>query len=598
VIDRIMKGRFVAGLLYYLYGPGKSDEHENPHLVTGWRDPIQSLEPPVKQNGKRDFRRLTGLLDAPLQAIDRCGKPGTVWHCVLSADPGDRLLSDAEWNAIATEFMHQMGLARREDPYGIRWVAVRHGLSKGGIDHVHIAATLARLDGTLPDIHNDFLRARKACQVIEQQYGLAATASADRTAAVRPTRAETEQAQRQSKNEPPRITLRRLVQEAAATAGSEQDFFTRLRNAGALIRERASTTDPGQITGYAVALPGHRAKLAEPVWFGGGKLAPDLTLPRLRRRWDRSRNTEPRGTENLSQRSARALLREAAASAAQHARDDATFFGDLEQAGVLIRYRYSDRDPAQVTGYAVALPGHTDPNGDPIWYSGGRLAAGLTLPALHRQWTDDGAPIRSRHDPAERHALWADIIRLTTASAGQLKASPQAAADAAEATADALRIAARVVRGAAGQDLRRAADDFDRAAREAYGAVPPSSPTGQALRTAVRLLGVLGSAGRGDLGTLIENLAGLAAAAAELRRFQHRAHQAAAARTAADRLCRLADRTRQPAHIPVPGRHKNAAATAYRDHADHPRQPAETQPAAPGRDRRDPRSSRPHGPAP
>jgi hypothetical protein len=595
-----MKGRFVAGLLYYLYGPGKSDEHENPRLVAGWRDPVQSLEPPVKRNGKRDFRRLAGLLDAPLQAIDRCGKPGTVWHCVLSAAPGDRLLTDAEWNAIATEFMDQTGLARREDPYGIRWVAVRHGLSKGGIDHVHIAATLARLDGTLPNIHNDFLRARKACQVIEQQYGLTATAPADRTAAVRPTRAETEQAQRQAGNEPGRITLRRLVQEAAATAGTEQDFFTRLRNAGALIRERASTTDPGRITGYAVALPSHRTSTGEPVWFGGGKLARDLTLPRLRRRWEPSRNTGHHGTQNLSERSARALLREAAVSAAQDARDDATFFGGLQQAGLLIRYRYrySDRDPAQVTGYAVALPGHTGTDGDPIWCSGGRLAADLTLPALHRRWSGDSAPARPRPDPAERRALWADIIRLTTASAEQLKAGPQAAADAAEATADALRIAARVVRGAAGQDLRRAADDFDRAAREAYGAVPRSSPAGQALRTAVRLLGVLGSAGRGDLGTLIENLAGLATAAAELRRLQHRAHQAAAAQTAAGRLCRLVERTRQPAHIPVPGHRKTAAVTAHRDHADFPWQPAKTQPAVPGRDRRASGASRPHGPAP
>jgi hypothetical protein len=152
VIDRIEKGHDIAGLLYYLYGPGKSDEHENPHLVVGWRDPIRSLEPPVKPNGERDFRRLTGLLNAPLDAVGRTGKPGTVWHCVLSAAPADRLLTDAEWNAIATGFMHQMGLAPRDDPYGIRWVAVRHGLSAGSIDHIHIAATLARQDATLPDI--------------------------------------------------------------------------------------------------------------------------------------------------------------------------------------------------------------------------------------------------------------------------------------------------------------------------------------------------------------------------------------------------------------------------------------------------------------
>jgi hypothetical protein len=593
-----MKGQFVAGLLYYLYGPGKSDEHVNPHLVAGWRDPIAALEPPAKPDGKRDFRRLTGLLNAPLDAVDRCGKPGTVWHCVLSAAPTDRLLTDAEWNTIATEFMHQMGLAPRDDPYGIRWVAVRHGLSSGGIDHIHIAATLARQDATLPNIHNDFLRARKACMSIEQQFGLTLIAPADRTAAVRPTRAETEQAHRKARPEPPRITLRRLVQEAAAPASSEQDFFARLRNAGALIRERASTTDPTRITGYAVALPTHRTSAGELVWFGGGKLAPDLTLPQLRRRWERSRNTGFHGTENLSQRSARAFLREVVASAAERAHTDATFFGNLEQAGVLIRYRYSTRDPAQLTGYTVALPGHNDPDGHPVWYSGGRLAAGLTLPALHRQWAGDSAPARPRPDPAEQRALWADIIRLTTASAEQFKASPQAAADAAGATADALRTAASVIRGPAGQDLRRAAGDFDRAAREAYGRTPPATAAGQSLRTAIRLFAVLGSAGQGDLSTLIGNLADLAAAAAELRRLQHRVHQSAAAQTAAGRLCQLSDRTRQAAHIPAPEHRMSAAATAHRDHAGRPSQTVKTQPAASGRDHRDPRSGRPHGPAP
>jgi hypothetical protein len=106
VIARIMKGRFTAGLLYYLYGPGKADEHENPHLVAGWRDPIRSIEPSVRSDSTRDFRRLTGLLNAPLDAIGRDGDPRTIWHCALSAVPTDRRLTDAEWNAIATEFMH------------------------------------------------------------------------------------------------------------------------------------------------------------------------------------------------------------------------------------------------------------------------------------------------------------------------------------------------------------------------------------------------------------------------------------------------------------------------------------------------------------
>jgi hypothetical protein len=43
------------------------------------------------------------------------------------------------------------------------------------------------------------------------------------------------------------------------------------------------------VTGYAVGLPHHTAKDGGIVWYGGGKLAADLTLPKLRRRWDPAR---------------------------------------------------------------------------------------------------------------------------------------------------------------------------------------------------------------------------------------------------------------------------------------------------------------------
>ena len=52
-----------------------------------------------------------------------------------------------------------------------------------------------------------------------------------------------------------------------------------------------STRNPAEVTGYAVALPGDAAEDGGPVWFGGGKLAADLTLPKLRRRWEPARVT-------------------------------------------------------------------------------------------------------------------------------------------------------------------------------------------------------------------------------------------------------------------------------------------------------------------
>ena len=47
------------------------------------------------------------------------------------------------------------------------------------------------------------------------------------------------------------------------------------------------------MTGYAVGLPHHRGCEGGVIWYGGGKLAADLTLPKLRGRWEpRSRSTE------------------------------------------------------------------------------------------------------------------------------------------------------------------------------------------------------------------------------------------------------------------------------------------------------------------
>ena len=55
--------------------------------------------------------------------------------------------------------------------------------------------------------------------------------------------------------------------------------------AGVSVRRRYSTHNPGEITGYAVALPADSTRTGGPVWYSGGKLAPDLTLPKLRHRW-------------------------------------------------------------------------------------------------------------------------------------------------------------------------------------------------------------------------------------------------------------------------------------------------------------------------
>jgi hypothetical protein len=452
-------------------------------------------------------------------------------------------LSDEQWNAIAAEFMDLMGLAPTDDPAGVRWVAVRHGLSSGGIDHIHIAATLARQDGTIPSVHNDFLRARQACRTIERAYRLTVTAPADRTAAPRPSRAETDRSARTGTPEPPRSTLRHLAQDAAAAALSEEDFFARLRDAGALIRFRYSDRNPGQVTGYALALPGHTTTTGEPIWFSGGKLAPDLTIPKLRRRWHHDQpGTTPCGTL-LSDRSARAFLRSAACSAAARTSDETAYFHALNDARIGIRYRHDDN--GAITGYSLRLPGQ------PGWHGGGHLGTNLTLPGLRRRWATPPGHLKPPVTPAEYTAIWTDVIttaeQAATQMRTQLSTDPAAAADAAWATADLLHTAARAVRGPAGQDLRRAAAEFDRAARNTRIVVPRRSPPGDALRTAARLLSITrpGSPTR-KIRALLTILAYLAATTAELRAIQHRRRQEIAATTAHATLVGIGARITDP----------------------------------------------------
>ncbi len=178
---------------------------------------------------------------------------------------------------------------------------------------------VARQDGTRPRFWNDYFRVREACQAAEERHGLRRTAPGDRTAGHRPTRAEREKAHRQGRAEAPRITLRRAVSTAAAGAASEEEFFDRLRKAGVLVRTRLSVREPSQVTGYAVALPGDTARTGGPVWFGGGKLAADLSLPKLRSRWEATPTTPHRaGRFTAAERNA---IWEHAARAAQDARD-------------------------------------------------------------------------------------------------------------------------------------------------------------------------------------------------------------------------------------------------------------------------------------
>ena len=125
------RGEHVQPLLYYLFGPGRHEEHTDPHIVAGWRHPA-SLEPPLRPDGTRDFTKLTGLL---LQAC------GTDWETSVEYVT-DRKGHDRRYS-LDDSALRAMGYAPRVPfRYGlqetVRWYADHRdwweALRKGGAE--------------------------------------------------------------------------------------------------------------------------------------------------------------------------------------------------------------------------------------------------------------------------------------------------------------------------------------------------------------------------------------------------------------------------------------------------------------------------------
>ena len=121
---------------------------------------------------------------------------------------------------------------------------------------------------------------------------------------------------------------------ALAGAAGEQEFLDRLRAAGVLVRQRHSTTNADEITGYAVALPGNRAADGAPIYFSGGRPAADLTLPRLRQRWGTAPASAAPPRPSVSRAERVEVLRRVAATTHAAAGDTITRHRDLLPPGV------------------------------------------------------------------------------------------------------------------------------------------------------------------------------------------------------------------------------------------------------------------------
>ncbi|OIK23999.1 relaxase/mobilization nuclease domain-containing protein [Streptomyces malaysiense] len=278
-------GANTRGLLAYLYGPGRHDEHLDPHIVAGFA--MLGMPDP----GRDENATLTDLarhLDAPVRLRNsEFGRKVTdhVWHCPVRAAPEDRYLSDAEWAEIARGIVQAAGIAPAGDDLACRWIAVRHA-----DDHIHILATTVREDGRRPKLHDSGLRVGDACREIEKDYGLRQLKKGDRTGARRPTQAEMHKAERLGWEQASPEWLQDRIRAAIPHVTGAEEFIAYLEADGVEVKTRCGPS--GDLLGYAVGRPGDLNENGEQIFHPGGKIAPDLSLPKIKTCLESSRPEE------------------------------------------------------------------------------------------------------------------------------------------------------------------------------------------------------------------------------------------------------------------------------------------------------------------
>lgn len=309
MIPNITRGGKMHGLMNYLVGPGRANEHTDQRFIGG--DPRAELEFSNGQKlDKYNAFELSSMLEAPSRAfgtsvtvpdyardgetgellLDEAGKKiqtgrrdAHVWHCSLSIKEDQGSLSDMQWNRIAHTFMDKMGFVDPDGRKSVRWAAIHHGASKNGNDHIHLLVNLVNEDGTKAKTHNDFHRAQKAAREIEREYGLTQLSTELGKGLSGEKPAERARAQREGQTYSARPELRRRMYAAMATANNAHEYVKALDKMGVHVApsfEKGSTT---KLRGYKVSLGASESgENGKAVWYAPSKLDSLLSWPKVR----------------------------------------------------------------------------------------------------------------------------------------------------------------------------------------------------------------------------------------------------------------------------------------------------------------------------
>ncbi|MFJ3976528.1 relaxase/mobilization nuclease domain-containing protein [Streptomyces sp. NPDC090021] len=158
------------------------------------------------------------------------------------------------------------------------------------------------------------------------------------------------------------------------------------------------------------------------------------------------------------------------------------FFAILRGAGVRVEVEHFPS--GDVRGYKVALDGDTNKDGQPVWFSGSKLAPDLSYPKIAERFTDAPTPSRSQADP--KRPAWQQLTDATDRIPDLLTQSEDGAAQAHIAvlaeTLDALPL---IAPAHLQPQLMQAAAAFERASRSRIRARHEQA---QATRRAVKAI--------------------------------------------------------------------------------------------------------------
>lgn len=294
---QIAVGTGPGSLVSYLFGPGRHNEHTDQRLIAG-SEMVMAGFGGVDLGGDaqarsalsqefdeawRRVRRERGLPLIPVEGeqVRGAARADRVFHGVLSLSEREGKLSDAKWAQLAREFVQQMDFVDSNNGADCAWLAVHHGASKDGNDHLHIAVNLVRADGRRWNDRQSKRRTAQAAARVAAKHSLEVTFDREMTSGIgNVTRPEWERARAQNR-EPDRRVARRILEGAAMVATNEADFVRTARAAGLVVLPRRGTAKRASPDGYSVKVRDSK----DGIFYSPSKMDKSLGLEELRSRY-------------------------------------------------------------------------------------------------------------------------------------------------------------------------------------------------------------------------------------------------------------------------------------------------------------------------